>query len=90
MVLLRLCIFFFSNMLGSVIITLLRRLCLTNLLSLDFKVALISSLNITPESCHLILIIAYLLLSVDIHSIYYVHRARDLRETRIYINTALE
>ena len=50
-----------SNMLGSVIITSIRRLYLTNLLLLDSKVALISLLNLTLESCHLILIIAYLL-----------------------------
>jgi len=48
-----------SDVLGSVIITLIRRLCSTDLLLLDSKVALISSLNITLESCRLILIIAY-------------------------------
>jgi hypothetical protein len=61
MALLRLYILSSSNIPGSVIITLIRRLCLTDLLLLDFKVALISSLNITPESCRLILITAYLL-----------------------------
>jgi len=61
MALLRLRILSSSDVLGSVIITLIRRLYLINLLSLDFKVTLISSLNITPESCCLILIIAYLL-----------------------------
>ena len=61
MALLRLRILSSSNVLGSVIITLIRRLCLTNLLLLDFKVALISLLNITLESCRLILIIACLL-----------------------------
>jgi hypothetical protein len=61
MALLRLCILSSSNVLGSVIITLIRRLYSTDLLLLDFKVALISSLNITLESYHLILITAYLL-----------------------------
>jgi len=61
MVLLRLRILSSSDVLGSVIITLIRRLYLTDLLLLDSKVALISSLNITPESYHLMLIIAYLL-----------------------------
>ena len=61
MALLRLRILSSSNVPGSVIITLIRRLCLTNLLLLDFKVTLISSLNITLESYRLILIIAYLL-----------------------------
>ena len=61
MVLLCLRILSSSDVLGSVIITLIRRLCSTDLLLLDFKVALISSLNVTPESCRLILIIACLL-----------------------------
>ena len=61
MALLYLYILFSSNMLGSIIITLIRHLYLTNLLLLDFKVALILLLNITLESCYLILIIAYLL-----------------------------
>ena len=61
MALLRLRILSSSNILGSVIITLIRRLYLTNLLLLDSKVALISLLNLTLESCRLILIIAYLL-----------------------------
>jgi len=59
--LLRLYILSSSNTLGIVIITLIRRLCLTNPLLLDSKVALISSLNLSPESCRLILIIACLL-----------------------------
>jgi len=61
MVLLYLRILSSSDVLGSVIITLIRRLYLTNLLLLNSKVALISSLNITLESCRLILITAYLL-----------------------------
>jgi len=61
MALLRLRILSSSDVLGSVIITLIRRLYSTDLLSLDFKVALISSLNVTPKSCRLILITAYLL-----------------------------
>jgi len=59
MALLHLRILSSSNVLGSVIITLIRRLCSADLLLLDSKVALISSLNITLESCRLILIIAY-------------------------------
>ena len=61
MVLVRLRILSSSNVLGSVIITLIRRLYSTDLLLLDFKVTLISSLNITLESYRLILITAYLL-----------------------------
>ena len=61
MALLRLRILSSSDVPGSVIITLIRRLYSTNLLSQDFKVALISSLNLTLESCRLILITAYLL-----------------------------
>jgi hypothetical protein len=61
MVLLRLRILSSSDVLGSVIITLIRRLYSTDLLLLDSKVALISSLNITLESYRLILITAYLL-----------------------------
>ena len=61
MVLLYLYILSSSNMLGSVIITSIRRLYLTNLLLLDSKVALISLLNLTLESCRLMSIIAYLL-----------------------------
>ena len=61
MALLRLHILSSSDVLGSVIITLIRRLYLTDLLLLDFKITLISLLNITPESYRLILIIAYLL-----------------------------
>ena len=59
MALLRLCISFSSDVPGSIIITSIRHLCLTNLLSLDFKIALISSLNVTPESCHSMSITAY-------------------------------
>jgi hypothetical protein len=61
MALLRLRILSSSNVLGSIIITLIRRLCSTNLLLLDSKVALISLLNVTLESYRLMLIIAYLL-----------------------------
>jgi len=61
MVLLYLRILSSSDVLGSVIITLIRSLCLTDLLLLDSKVTLISSLNITLESYYLILITAYLL-----------------------------
>jgi len=61
MVLLHLRILSSSDMLGSVIIAYMRCLCLTDLLSLDSKVALISSLNLSPESCCLMLIIACLL-----------------------------
>ena len=50
-----------SDILGSVIITLIKRLYLTNLLLLNSKVALIYLLNITLKSCHLISIIVYLL-----------------------------
>ena len=61
MALLRLRILSSSNVLGSVIITLIRRLYLINLLLQDSKVALISSLNLSLESCRLMLITAYLL-----------------------------
>ena len=61
MALLHLHILSFSNMLKSVIITLIRYLYLTDLSLLDFKVALIFLLNITLESCHLISITACLL-----------------------------
>ena len=61
MALLHLYILSFSNILGSVIITSIRYLYSTNPLLLNFKVALISLLNITLESYCLILITAYLL-----------------------------
>ena len=61
MVLLYLYILSFSNIPESIIITLIKYLYLTNLLLLDFKVALIFLLNITPESYYLILITACLL-----------------------------